>query len=91
MQPVKVTGRAGTVLADVLDVRQVDQLPAIAGLDDERAKQILTSWCIVRVAFIEHWCNFNGTRNRVGFIALQDDHARWWDLRGNQLQIDPEV
>jgi hypothetical protein len=90
-QIVYVTGKAGTVKAEVVHVEIPDRLPSINGAAElSRVKTIMAEWGIVQVALLmhDHRTPARG-KHQVTFGALENSAGEWRDLKGQRLTIVP--
>jgi len=84
---VTITGAAGIVTGEIVDVRSVDDLPDIAGTGDLGwlTREALRADGDKRLALISHqyaeWI--------VSFIAIETRDGKWRDLQGQELTITP--
>jgi hypothetical protein len=87
----RITIHAAKSWADdaiVLSVTTPDELPAIDGAPNvEAVRAILAEGRFVAVALLE----YKFFDQRLGFIALEDTRGRWWDLKGQELLIEPRT
>ncbi len=90
---VIVTANAGMVAGEVIDVRDVLELPLLTGLEmiSSESLHILHEEGIRRVAIIEHPYFFHDSTEAqaLRFAALEDDAGNWCDLKGQRLTITP--
>jgi hypothetical protein len=85
---VRISGKAGTVLGHVDDIRPpaaLPDIPLLEGLSRQTRGALIEDGC-QNVATISHYCG----GERVVFVALQDANGRWWDLHHQPLTIVPE-
>jgi hypothetical protein len=86
---VTVSARAGTVAAVVLDVRCIEDLPDLPCVDAAAARAILLADAFRRAAIIGYEYVDDCRKIPLMFVALEDGAGLWWDLKGNNLQLDP--
>lgn len=80
---VTVSGTAGTVRGEVIDVRRVDELPAIPAAGDvAQVRAILREAGADLVAMIEYRIGVQ----TVMFVAVRSGET-WRDLHGQRLTI----
>ena len=85
----RITIHAAQTFADdatVLSITHPDELPMIELAPNvETVRAILAEGRYVSVALIE----YKFLEETLAFIALEDTRGRWWDLKGNELLIEP--
>lgn len=88
-QRVIISGSAGTVAGTVEQVSPATAagLPDLPGAPDpSHVAAILAEADITHVA----WITYAYTpAQQLMFAALRDREGKWWDLRGEELAIDP--
>jgi hypothetical protein len=84
---VTISGAAGIVTGEILDLRSVDDLPDIAGTGDLGwiTREALRADGDKRLALISH----QYAEWTVYFIAIETREGKWFDLHGEELTITP--
>jgi hypothetical protein len=89
----KILGdRAGVVVGEVVDVRDVAALPLLPNTElvSEIAKQILLDDGVHRIAFIAHaYFEHDSDKPILLMFAALEDAQGWRDLKGQRLTLTP--
>ena len=89
----KIEGdRAGVVVGEVVDVRDVEALPMLPNTEvvSAIAKEILLDDGVRRVAFITHpYFEHDSDRAILLTFAALEDASGWRDLQGQRLKLTP--
>lgn len=80
-----------TDTGQMVDLRAIEELPAVQLVDRDQAVAILREGGYVRCAVIVYEFSDNGNTITPMFVALEDGKGNWWDLRGRALVITPIV
>jgi len=102
-QRATITGRAGTVRAEVIHVEIPDRLPVVTSAEElEQVKQIMAERGIVQLAMLSYTATgqidtTSGGRavrvapgQQITFAALENAAGEWHDLQGQRLTIVQE-
>ena len=81
---VRVSGDAGQVIGEVVDVRTPDQLADVPGFNTGEVRHILREFGVIEFALIA----YDYGDQRVVFAALHTSAGVWRDLQRQELTIE---